>query len=53
MSSNVVTNVSKTSNTDLASSVTTSVSIDNGIQKKKKQVFSLVSQKCHLACVLN
>ena len=35
-SSNVATNVSDTSNTVVASSVTTSVSIDNGTEKKKK-----------------
>ena len=51
-SSNVATNVSDTSNTVVASSVTTSVSIGNGIEKKK-QVLPLVSQNCHLACVLN
>ena len=53
LSSNVSTNVSNTSNTVVASSVTSTVSIDNGTEKKKNQVLPLVSQKCHLACVLN
>ena len=38
---NVATNVSNTSNTVVASSVTSSVSIDNGIKKKKKTSLTL------------
>ena len=40
-SSNVATNVSDTSNTVVASPVTTSVSINNGIEKKKKTGLTL------------
>ena len=44
-SSNVATNVSNTSNTVVASSVHSSVSIDNGIEKKKKTSLTLTESE--------
>ena len=52
-SSNVATNVSNTSNTVGASLSLLQFLWTMALKKRKEQVLPLVSQKCHLACIVN